>query len=396
MDRPRDERDTCEKGDFTKMDDKGEIISSADVDETLSLQIWTKGRAPRLVIANKAKGSRKLIQLGWTEKRDRKLSIGGAKRGQSTSYAMEDLAPTVRSILDEYCVRTNFKIRMWKFAASLERMIHVPEIVTDKGELNLLSEEKRSALWISDCTGADRKQGAFRPFFPATGPEAEVLSEERLRITEGARGIDALTKTGVIRDLQKAAPERWLDPLRIMAAAMLLSFSYCDADGSETADALWEMDKDDALTLRDPRLAGLGRKLTAFIRHFDIARQTDVWTTLDEAKELQDKGYERKRRMDFQAGTIGDVPYRVTLFEHEGEGRVAMGCEPQSATSRHTGSLVYDMPMDLYRASLKADTMGGPEDEFFSATQLAWAKQFKDWSENVTVYVRSFAGLMRS
>ena len=47
------------------MDDKGEIVSSHDVDDNLSLQIWTKGHTPRLVIFNKAKNSKKLIRLGW-------------------------------------------------------------------------------------------------------------------------------------------------------------------------------------------------------------------------------------------------------------------------------------------------------------------------------------------
>ena len=62
------------------MDDKGEILSSCDVDDNIGLQIWTKGLSPRLVVLNKKQNSRKLIRLSWLENLDRKLSIKGKKR----------------------------------------------------------------------------------------------------------------------------------------------------------------------------------------------------------------------------------------------------------------------------------------------------------------------------
>ena len=38
--------------------------------------------------------------------------------------------------------------------------------------------------------------------------------------------------------------------------------------------------------------------------------------------------------------------------------------------------------------------MGGPEDDFYTTTQLAWACQFKEWLDNITPYISNFAGLM--
>ena len=380
------------------MDDRGEIVSSFDVDDNVALQIWTKGRSPRLVVFNKGRGSRKLIQLGWIEKRDRKLSISGQKRGQSRAYSIEDFVPGLQRILSEYAVYTNFRIRLWKFAVEFEKVLHAPEIVTDRGEMNLLSEEKRSSLWIADFT-EDRKQGSLRPFFPVTAGEAGVLDPEAMKITDAERNVEPLVRRGFIRALAKAAPARWHNPVRVTAAALLLGFSYCGADGLEFADSLWEGRAGDAqpaldFSLRDPRLMGLGRKLAAFIRHFNAVERIEEAVSLDSDKELQDQGYVRKRRLAFAPGTIGDVPYKVTFFEDEAGGRTAFGCKPDAAPSRERWELIYSLPTEDYHAALRHDTMGGPDDEYFTVTQLAWARQFLDWNASVAPYVGSFAGLM--
>ena len=80
------------------MDDKGEIVSSCDVDENIALQIWTKGFSPRLVVFNKNKNSRKLIRFSWMENRDRKLAVKGKKRTESFSYEIADLVPILQRL----------------------------------------------------------------------------------------------------------------------------------------------------------------------------------------------------------------------------------------------------------------------------------------------------------
>ena len=373
-------------------DHKGDIVSNFDVDDNLALQMWTKGRSPRLVIFNKGKNTRKLIPLSWVERRDRKLSIKGAK-GATVSYAIQDFEPALESLLAEYDVRTNFRIRLWKFAAELEKIIHAPDSVMDKSEFKMLSEDKRSSLWIIDFSDS-KKGGVYLPFFPMSEAEAAGLPRDRMLVSVVGRGAEGLIKSGAPRALAKANPVRWQNPIRVAAAAMLMGFSYCDADGAEFMDSLWDKDIP-PFTLRDPRIGGLGQKLVAYIRHFDAVEQVEGSVSMGSStKELQDQGYERKRRLDFQPGAIGDVPYRVTFFEHEGEGRIGLGCEPQSATARHKGELVYTIPLDVYGTALKNDTLGGPEDEFYTVTQLVWARQFKDWYNNVTPYIRGFAGLM--
>lgn len=395
------------------MDDKGKIISTADVDDNLALQIWTKGKTPRLAIFNKNRNSRKLIHLSWVEKRDRKLSINGKNRNEIFSYSVKDFEPAVQRIIAEYVMRTNFRIKFYRLVIDLEKAIHTPEIVTGTSEMNLMSEDKRSSLWIADCTGEDKRFGVFRPFFPVTDEEAAAIPEEKLKIIgNNSRGVDSLLRTDVITKLKKINPKRWHNTIRVTASAMLLSFSFCNEEGGKFSESLWDDGKKNTnpatlagpnmtpmrkpvkiLALHDPNLMRLGHKLVAYIRHYYEADQVDLSFSPDSDKELQDLGFLRSRRVDFHTGTIGDVPYKVTFFENEMEGFIALGCIPQMPTSRHSGHLIIKIPSEIYRHALKLDTMGGPDDDFYTSTRLLWARQFKDWYGNVMPYVKSFAGL---
>ena len=155
--------------------------------------------------------------------------------------------------------------------------------------MNLLSEERRFSLWIADFTEEDKKRGNFRPFFPLSPEEGQALSA-KLDIRNDERTADHLLKTGAVRQLAGARPARWHSPVRIAATAMLLGFSFCQADGSDFVDLLWRGEGPPKMpgtpkpaepgkvsfTLRDPRIMGLGHKLAAFIRHFDaVERQSD-------------------------------------------------------------------------------------------------------------------------
>ena len=372
------------------MDDKGEILSSFDVDENICLQIWTKGLSPRLVIFNKTQNSKKLIRLNWLENLDRKLSIKGKKRGESFEYSLLDLLPSVQRIISEYAVYTSFKPRLWKFANMLEKTLHTPAVVSEKGEFSLLPEAKRSCLWIADLTGDKKGEGSFRPFFHLSEKEKSALPEGGLPITENKRGVDDLFKTGVVRKLAVQAPHRWHLPVRIISAAMLLGFSFCYEDGSDFIDEFWS-DEVRSIKIDDTRLRGLGRKYVGYVRHFEPLMKLDMRISSDSDKELQEAGYTRKRRIEFQSGSIGDVAYSVTFFERE-DNKMALGCKPRGATSRHKGELIYSLPASDYAQAVADDTLGGSGDDYFTATQLISAKMFESWSNSVVAYIGSFIG----
>ena len=383
------------KGESFVVDDKGEIVSSYDVDENIALQIWTKGLSPRLVVVNKNQNSRKLIRLGWLEKQDRKLSVKGKKRGQSVEYALSDLLPAAVRILSEYAVYTAFKPRLWKFAVVLEKALHTPALITDRGEFSLLPEDKRTHLWIADLTGEKKGEGFFRPFFPLAEQERQVFSEEGIPITENKRGVDDLFKTGVVRKLASENPLRWYNPVRAMAAAILLGFSYCGADSSDWADDFWREESPQnpaPLKDTDPRLGGLGQKYAAFARHFSALSRIETRTSLDSDKELQGEEYTRKRRIEFPAPLLGDVGYSVTFFERE-DGSMALGAKPRATTARHQGELVYLLTTEIYEQALFHDSLGGASDDYFTVSQLVSAKNFEAWTSQILPYVAPFAGL---
>ena len=393
------------------MEEQGKIISSCDVDENLALQIWTRGKTPRLSLLNKAKNSRKLIHISWVEKRSRTLSINGKKPGEIFSYTVKDFEPTISKILTEYYARSNFKLKFFKLVIDLEKAIHHPELVASKADFAMMTDEKRSSLWIADCSGGDRNTGYFRPFFPLTSQEQEVITEERCKITSlQVRSTEGLFKLGLPELLKKANPERWHNTLRVTAAAMMLGFSYCGADGIKTADEFWtagEKPKNlnpnvtvmkapvKKLSIHDAGLMRLGHKFTAYIRHIYRLRDIKISYSDDSEKELTEAGFSRTRRLDFNTGTLGDVPYRTTFYINEAEGMTAFGCKPRMQTARHRGDMVITIPTQVFEAAMKDDTIGGSStNEFFTVIRLLWAKEFSEWYRNIRPYVANFAGLV--
>ncbi len=388
------------------MEEQGKIISTCDVDSNLALQMWTRGKTPRLSVVNKNKNSRKLIHISWVEKQDRTLAINGKERNEIFTYTVKDFEPAIQKILTEYYARTNFKLKFLKLALDLEKALARPETIMTASELALMSEEKRSSLWIADCSVKDKNR--FLPFFQVSEEESAVISEDKLKITSPAmRSTDGLLKTGVTIALKEVNPERWHNTIRVTAAAMLLGFSFCGADGIKTSDEIWsEGEKKPPkeigqtamkvpvkkISLHDADLLRLGHKMTAYLRHYYILDDIEILYVMDSEKELQESGFARSRRIDFNTGTLGDVPYRVTFFENPDEGMTAFGCDPRMQTARHTGHMIIMLPTETYKKALKNDTFG-TEDDFFTITRLLWAKQFKEWYETIKVYVNKFAGL---
>jgi hypothetical protein len=394
------------------MDDKGEIVSSYEVDENLTLQIWTKGFSPRLVVFNKNQNKKKYIRLNWLEDLDRKLSIKGHKRGSIINYTLSDLLSPIQRILSEYAVYTTFKTYLWRFAVTLEKVLHAPAIVFDKNEFSLLSEEKRCRLWIADLTGDKKGDGFFRPFFPLEEKEERIISKEGLPFVESRCGVEDLIKTGVVRKLNGANISRWHYPVRIVAAAMLLGFSFCGEDGSEFSDELWHagnLEKPLSFKIGDSRLKGLGRKFVGYVRHIEMLDKMTVWASLDSDKDLQADGYVRKRRIDFPAGLLGNVDTVVTFFGRE-DGMAGLGCKPKIKLSQGSGAglyyasppqksqekqeLIYVFPESIYERALAQNAFGGSTDDYFTVGQLTSAKVFEAWCNSLIPYISYFTGIM--
>ncbi len=392
------------------MEEKGQIISTCDIDNNLALQIWTKGRMPRLSILNKSKNSRKLIQIAWIENKERTLSIQGRRRGQTSTYTVKDFEPFVRKILAEYASKGNFKVKFLKLVVDLERALNHPEVISHERDFAMMTEEKRSSLWIAECTGDDKGIGIFLPFFPMNEAETEAAPDEKLEFNElKMRTTEGLMKTGVPAALKKANPERWHNTVRVTAAAMLLGFSYCGADGTKMAEAIWSEGEKiqptqpgqiipmkvpaKKISIHDAALGRLGHKMTAYIRHYYYLDKIKVEYIQDSDTVIQKAGFAKSRRIDFGVGALGDVPYRVTFYVNETDGMTAFGCVPKMQTSRHTGDILITLPTETYNEALENDSMAN-KDEFFTLTRLLWARQYSRWYQNIKPYVASFCGLV--
>ena len=149
------------------------------------------------------------------------------------------------------------------------------------------------------------------------------------------------------------------------------------------------------LSIHDAELMRLGHKFTAYLRHCYKLGDVSINYADDSGKELQEAGFSRTRRMDFNTGTLGDVPYRVTFYVNDEEGLTAFGCNPRMQTARHRGDMVIMIPTKVFTQAMNDDTMGGSStNEFYTITRLLWAKQFGEWYRNIKRYVRKFAGLI--
>jgi hypothetical protein len=106
---------------------------------------------------------------------------------------------------------------------------------------------------------------------------------------------------------------------------------------------------------------------------------------------------------------LGSGETVVTFFERE-DGIMALACKPKARRSYGGGGglyyasppqksqekqeLIYTFPSDMYARALLLDSFGGAPDDYFTVGQLASAKIFEAWCDNIMPYITYFAGLM--
>ncbi len=375
------------------MDDKGIVICSADIDEGLTLQIWTKGAVPRLGVLNRVKNTRKLMPFSWLEREDRTISLKGAK-GKTNSYTVESLEEPVRRMLYQYAQDPVFKGLLWHTVIFMSDLLHTPRAIFDRTEFAMLHEDKRCRLWLLDLTEGD-EHGYFRPFFPRMSAE-EIFGDAPGIFSDGGKTVADLKKTGVTRKLASAAPSRWYDTPRVAAAAALLGFSLFYEEGNSLSSFLWSAVQNGvpskaALAIKpdDPVGAVFARKMSGYVRHWYLLDSIQYEIDLDSFETLKKRGFSRKQRLTLNAGDIGPVEYTVTLY-YNAEGRMAIGCQPIQLTDRHKGEMIFTLPAELYETALDNDSFGGARDDFFSLSSILSAKLFGMWRERVQRFANVF------
>ena len=373
-------------------DTKGITVASENICDVLELGLWCNKALPRLVIRNRISGSKRMSPVSWLEKESRKLTMKGEDR-KTVVLPVSDLTPAVRTLMKAFTSRPVFKALLWRTTMLVSDTVHTPKAILDPGELSLLPETKRGALWIADLTKS-RDNGRFRPCFPLTEDERGVLPvPPELPITDG-KGLSQLKATGVTRRLVVANPDRWYRPLLLTSGALLCGFSVNFEDMSETASTLWDLVRDGQISGREFALATehaqverMIRSLVVYMRHLPLLDGVSESFLRDGYDALKERGYSRRRRIPFPAGAIGPVEYKVTLCEHAGNGTFALVAAPEGLTDRHEGDIILEMPMNAYGKACDSDAFGGARDEYDTIANLFSAVSFNRWIESVSRFL---------
>lgn len=376
------------------MDEKGIIVCAEEIDAGLELQLWTGGKTPRLVIVNRAKNTKKMSPLSWLEGEERKLSIRGAG-GKTVHYPMEVLEEPVRRMLYRFAQDPVFKGLLWHSVLFLSDLFQVPRSVFDKNEMALLPEGKRRCLWLADFTDGDGK-GFFRPFFPLSEAEMAVFGGQPSVPIAGGKSLADLKKTGITRKLASVCPERWYETPRTAAAAVLLGFSLAREESGDFSSFLWRAAEGGVVSRKalseypaDPSISRFAMNMAGYVRHWAALDSVSVETVIDSYDTMKERGFARKRRMQFPAGSLGNVEYTVTLYD-DGKGTLAAGCVPARATDRHKGERVFTLPGEVYGQALRDDSFGGAEDDFFTLSTLLRAKLYEGWHRRIRRFTDIF------
>lgn len=376
------------------MDEKGVIVSGEVVDEGLELQLWTRGKTPRLVIVNRVKNTKKMSPLRWLEGEERKLSLKGPG-GRTVHYPVEDLVEPVRRMLYRFAQDPVFKGLLWHSVLFLSDLFHAPRSVFDKSEMALLPEGKRWCLWLADYTDGGG-QGFFRPFFPLSGAEMAVFGGEPSVPIAGGKSLADLKKTGITRKLASVRPERWYETPRTAAAAVLLGFSMFSEESGDFSSFLWKAAEGGVVSPKalsenpaDSSISRFAMKMAGYVRHWTALDSLSAETVIDSFDTMKERGFSRKRRLEFPAGPLGNVDYTVTIYAAD-QGRMAVGCVPRQTTDRHKGEMVFTMPAEVYEQALRDDSFGGAEDEFFTLSTLLQAKLYERWHRRINRFVDVF------
>ncbi len=376
------------------MDEKGIIVCAEEIDEGLELQLWTRGKTPRLVIVNRAKNTKKMSPLSWLEGEERKLSLKGTG-GKTVHYPMEVLEEPVRRMLYRFAQDPVFKGLLWHSVLFLSDLFHTPRSVFDKSEMALLPEGKRWCLWLADFTDGGG-QAFFRTFFPLSEAEMAVFGGESSVPIAGGKSLADLKKMGITRKLASVCPERWYETPQTAAAAVLLGFSMFFEESGDFSSFLWKAAEGGMVSRKalsespaDPSISRFTVKMAGYVRHWAALDSISMETVLDSFDTMKERGFARKRRMQFPVGALGNVEYTVTLYS-DGKGAMAVGCVPGQATDRHRGERVFTLPEEVYGQALRDDSFGGAEDDFFTLSALLQAKLYEGWHRRIRRFTDVF------
>ena len=379
-----------------------EEIAHLPVDEHMTLSFILTESSPMVTIHNNDTGKRRSVALSWFLQEGREMHVRTGPRATRT-YTVQELDETLSSLVTLAMAHPLVKPLIWQTFRTLTEVLHQPKVITRESEYGMLSEEKRTALWLSWML-AGASVGRLIPCFPAQGQELELLEKhtaggpwkEGVRVTAQENGVAALQKKGILTSLMRATPQRWYLPLMVASSSAVLGMVEAgnDEDGNFLAHQLWkqraEVRKPGGTMDRAviaPAAADLTRRLVAFIRHFYELPLIDCELTVDGHEQLLKENYGRRDRIDLPAGQLGKAEYVITSYTQKDSALGALVYHPKGRTVLKDCVLRY--PHQVYPQALDNDSCGSIPDNNVTVLNLLRAVRFQAWMERILRITRN-------
>lgn len=362
------------------------------LDEDLTLLLAKGEGVPRLGIFNTRANKKKYSHLSWAEggKRSLKIKIG---RTGDKEYSMEVVREAVQRLVERAADDPALKMLSWRCVQILGDLMHMPKSARTEPDCYLVAESKRDTLWFAYIPKDEECR--VRPCFILTDEESKVFSPH---LTEGKPwpGLvlpsghlpATMRNNGAAKELFLACPERWSEFLLILSKALLLGFSDWSPDGGHAfGDALWKH-----LPAKDFRseevlgvLAHAGksfiRQLTAFLRLWPVVEKNNLESSVDSAKDAEERGLKKRERFETTSPNLGDKRFKVTRYQDD-DGNTVLGIVPETRLPGEFDRMI-SVKNDDWEACVEACSLGGQKEPQFTCNSLIWGLETRAWYESI-------------
>lgn len=377
------------------MGEQGELVPMAQViiDENLTLLLAKSEGVPRFGIFNTKMNKKKYTYLSWVEGAERSLKIK-VGRNETKEYPMESIHEAVSVLIERAEKELTVKMLVWHGVQVLGDLLHMPKLVKNAADCELIAENKRDTLWFAYVPIDD--DWRVRPCFVPTEAERPVLASHivegkpwpGLPMTYGAHFPPSMRNHAAAQELFRLTPERWSEVLIVLSKALLLGFNDWTPDGEYTfGKALWAH-----LPSRDFRseetlkaLASAGRpfieRMTAYLRLWPVIEKTDEQYVVEAPKTAEERGFKKRERFEVVAPHLGDKRFTVTRCEDDG-GEVAFCIVPASRLPGEQDRF-FTVELGDWEASVDACSLGGQHDPQFTCNSLIWGLETRHWLNSI-------------
>ncbi|QTX33398.1 hypothetical protein KAR29_05870 [Aminithiophilus ramosus] len=359
--------------------ERAKVLAEVVLAEELTLRILAGEKTPWIVLLNGKSRKRRNVRLGWFES-SRPVVLGG--RGPSREFSVEEVDGALRSLLSQFFSSVAVQSLFWQAFRVMQSRLHRTRFVVEESDCRLLPDSKRETLWLAYIPhGAIHAK--VRHTFPLGEKERPLLERflsgdspwPAVELTaQEARG--SMAAMPFVRELGLIDPERWLRPLMIALAGVLLGFR----DGSsgvecDLSDSLWQAyyasgGRMQAAKLNLPSEEAFLAEVRGLMRLRPYLDSLAYERAFDGQVHLQERGYSRRERFSALVDISGCREFVITRFVGE---RGALLFAPSRPAPGETDRILF-FPQEIFDAVGSLNAAIGILDNDFASLQI-----WKSW-----------------